>query len=120
MSIQCEWEEPDAEVRLNPARALHLYRIVQEAINNSVRHGKARRVLVTCQVSGDDLVIDVADDGNGLSKKTAAKPGLGLRIMRHRAKIAEIELTAGRAEPAGGTRVRCRCKMDDADTTVSP
>ena len=41
--VNCEWKYGGEPVPLDPKRAVHLYRIVQEAVSNSVKHGKATR-----------------------------------------------------------------------------
>lgn len=111
--IACEWDFAGEELPLEPRRALHLYRIVQEAVSNSVKHGKAKRVRISAVTSGTSLTLVVADDGSGLSKKTISNPGLGLRIMAYRARMVGAKLTAERAGDAGGTIVRCNCSLDE-------
>jgi len=69
------------------ATATHLYRIAQEAISNAVRHGKAKHVTITLAMEGDDCVLRIEDDGTGLPEPLPANPGMGLRIMQHRAAM---------------------------------
>jgi signal transduction histidine kinase len=113
LGIQCEWDNAAGDPPLDPKRALHLYRIVQEAVSNSVKHGKAKRVRISASLAGRELVLVVSDDGSGLSHKTISNPGLGLRIMEYRARMVGAELTAERAGPDGGTVVRCTCRIDE-------
>jgi signal transduction histidine kinase len=113
--IDCVWEcdcgdgePPDLE----HARALHIYRIVQEAVTNSFRHGRAKRVQIKLTSSGNDvLTVTVSDDGSGLSEKTTHRPGLGLRIMEYRAKMLGASLSVERASVSGGTIVTCSCPI---------
>jgi PAS domain S-box-containing protein len=82
----------------------HLFRIVQEAVNNAARHSGAGQI--TVDVAADRLrtTVTVTDDGAGMPAD-ADPGGMGLRIMRHRARmiggILEIRPAAG-----GGTVVR--------------
>jgi signal transduction histidine kinase len=114
--ITCQWDFAGEALPLDPKRALHLYRIVQEAISNSVKHGKARRVRIGALVDNGDLTLIVTDDGSGLSRKTISNPGLGLRIMAYRARMVGAQLIAERAGDAGGTIVRCTCRLDAVES----
>ncbi len=90
----------------NNAVATHLYHIVQEAVNNALRHGKARRVKITLFAIRDEVCLAITDNGCGMdpSKKNE---GLGLSIMGYRAKSIRADLLI-RSENMKGTRVICR------------
>jgi signal transduction histidine kinase len=109
--IDCEWEYDGDEIPLDPKRAVHLYRIVQEAVSNSVKHGKAKRVRITATTKENELTLIVVDNGSGLSRKTITHPGLGLRTMAYRARMVGAELTAERVADPGGTIIRCTCHI---------
>ncbi|WP_207770119.1 sensor histidine kinase [Frankia canadensis] len=89
------------------------YRIVQEALTNTVRHARATRVGVTITYSADAVGIDIVDDGQGTgpggpaSVLTDAAPGEGHGIlgMRERANLLGGQLWAGPIR-AGGFQVR--------------
>ena len=95
--------------------AIHVYRVLQEALNNVARHSGASRVWVRLRISADCLELEVEDHGAGLAPTAVAAPdssnrqgrrrGLGLVAMRERAAIAggTIEF---RSVPGGGTLVR--------------
>jgi len=78
------------------------YRIVLEALTNVVRHAKARSCRVTLEF-GSDLVIEVSDDGHGLTE--SARAGVGLASMRERAEELGGHFSLD-STPATGTRVR--------------
>jgi signal transduction histidine kinase len=86
---------------------VHLYRIAQEAISNAVRHGKAKHVEVRLRSSSGVLLMQIADDGSGIDPAAASMNGMGLRIMRYRARMigAQIDI---RHRQLGGTEVLCR------------
>jgi signal transduction histidine kinase len=80
-------------------------RVFQEAIHNSLRHGKATRITARLAArAGQSITLDVTDDGQGFDA-TARTPGRGLIGMRERARelggVAMIETT-----PSAGTHVR--------------
>ena len=85
---------------------LSVYRVVQEALTNTLRHAFASRAWVFVRRRDTDLEVEVLDDGAGPSA-TAALDGRGLVGMRERVALfgGEIE-TGARAE--GGFRVRAR------------
>jgi PAS domain S-box-containing protein len=90
----------------------HLYRIAQEAITNAVKHGQAKSVRLHLSAVHGKVRLVVADDGQGLPADVSAAPGLGLRIMRYRARIAHGDVRIERGEPSG-TRVLCECPIDE-------
>ena len=85
--------------------ATHVFRIAQEAINNSVKHAKAENIEVTLRPNGDRIELTVSDDGSGFSPDTK-RDGLGLRIMHYRARRIGGALEVATTEK-GGTRVTC-------------
>ncbi len=93
---------------IDEAMASHLYRITQEAINNAVRHGRARAVVVSLQVNADKVQLSVSDDGIGLPAHAAEGPGMGLKIMNYRARMMGGVVDVG-PRRSGGTRVHCVC-----------
>lgn len=97
----------DGEINLPGETLLHLYRVAQEAINNSVKHGKAKTVSLDLIGRSDRVELTILDDGNGLSAQTRAHPGVGLQIMQYRAKMIGATLSLERISARGGTRVRC-------------
>ncbi len=86
--------------------ATQLYRIAQEAITNSLKHGHAANIRVSLEARGHYITLKVADDGVGLPNPDEAPGGMGLRIMRYRAGQIGAHFTA-RNGPTGGTVVTC-------------
>jgi len=88
---------------------VHVFRILQEALNNALRHAAASRIEVRLAGSGEEAVLEVVDDGVGFTDVDAT--GLGLGHMRERARILggrlEIDTEAGR-----GTVVRLTFPVD--------
>ena len=83
-------------------------RIIQEALTNARRHSGAKNVTVSLEREGNDLLIEVSDDGRGFGPETT--PGVGLGSMRERAALSggdlEIESSVGQ-----GTNVRLRVPL---------
>jgi signal transduction histidine kinase len=98
--------------RLNATVETALYRAVQEALTNVVRHSRAGRVLIQADREGATLVCQVADDGIGF--ETAApngRAGLGLKGMRERLN-AVGGLLQVISLPGDGTRIRLQVPME--------
>jgi len=93
--------------------ALQVYRIVQEALGNALKHSSSERIEVRLyreEAPGNGsrshrLVAEVTDFGTGMPCQLP-ECGMGLRIMRYRAESAGAELRIDQLEP--GTRVTCR------------
>jgi signal transduction histidine kinase len=87
-----------------------IYRIIQEALTNVVKHAGPARVHVEIRDDGDALVIEVNDDGRGLSGAPPYQPGADIRAhhgivgMRERVALYDGSLSVG-PRPEGGFRV---------------
>ena len=101
------------EATLEWELANHLYRIAQEAVRNAVRHGQARSIRLHLSSATAKVRLTVTDDGSGMPPGAVDGTGMGLKIMRYRARILGGEV---RFEPAegGGTRIVCECPIEPA------
>ncbi len=93
---------------LSGAAGIEVVRIVQEALTNIRRHSGARRATVTLGAAGDEMWIEVGDDGRGFGPGNS--PGMGLTGMRERALAIGGQLEVESEENAG-TRVRLRVAL---------
>ena len=87
--------------------ATHLYHITQEAVNNAIKHGKARHIVIALGASGGRGALTISDDGSGIQKVSAGNKGMGLHIMNYRAKMIGGILEVKPGKPHG-TVVTCR------------
>ena len=105
-AIPCEFRPSPLSVELPEDRAIGLFRIVQESLTNITRYAQASRVLVTLQEQGDELVLDVVDDGQGFDPVQArSRRSFGLLGMEERALALGGRVDISSA-PDQGTRVR--------------
>lgn len=120
-----EGEELEAEVEVTGGREggfdrdleLVVYRVVQEALSNVVRHADADRVRVRVARSGDGIVAEVEDDGRGFELPgtiETLESGLGLIGMQERAHAVGGELEIDTA-PGEGTRVRMTAPLPERE-----
>jgi signal transduction histidine kinase len=98
---------PDFEIA-DPDQSLHVFRIIQEALTNAVKHSQAKQVDIILDVQNDGegcplRVATIRDNGVGLPEKIR-EGGLGLRIMKNRASMAQVDLSID--STARGTTVK--------------
>ena len=84
----------------------HLYHIAREALNNALKHGKAKELLIALQVRGNDGILSICDNGTGFPDPAPNRGGMGLNIMNYRARMIGGSLEI-RANASGGTIVSC-------------
>lgn len=80
---------------------IQIYRIVQEAINNALKHGRAKKIDVLLEAQVDWMELTVTDDGSGLGSSENAAPGVGLSIMNHRAAALGGEIAVQNGSSSG-------------------
>ncbi len=102
--IKCQYVCNKPVLFTDSAAAIHVYRITQEAVNNAIKHGKAKHVVITLDRAGDSVSIMVEDDGVGFPRVLPERRGMGLQIMQYRASLIGANISIRRG-PAGGTTV---------------
>lgn len=112
IKINTEGSAP-AGLHLNSARALNIVFIVQEAINNALRHASATKIGVTSEYTSGQWKLCVADDGKGFYREAAdeKKESYGLQNMKERAEAASSHLLID-SGPNEGTTVRLSVAME--------
>jgi signal transduction histidine kinase len=104
--VRCRFQHQGSAVAASAPACAQLFRIAQEALGNALRHGGASAIDITLAVDEQATCLIVADDGCGFDQNDAS-PGMGLRIMEHRAQMISGSL-AVLSQPGQGTRVVCR------------
>ncbi len=99
--------------RLDPEAELAVYRVVQEALTNSLKHAGAKTIEIDLTESDNSIVARVRDDGCGFDLEGSAMNGLGLGGMRERARLLGGELKIGSAT-SRGTEVVLRLPLEPA------
>jgi signal transduction histidine kinase len=109
--IDCRFE-CDTTLRVRGDSAgVHLYRIVQEAVSNAIRHGKANHIVIGLEHQNDHVELVVRDDGIGIHGHTEDSQGMGLDVMNYRASIVGGRLDVSQGGE-GGTIVACEFPTD--------
>ncbi|HEX3431172.1 MAG TPA: ATP-binding protein [Rhizomicrobium sp.] len=97
--------------------AENLYRIVQEAVRNAVKHGGAKEIVIQLFSLRGRVALTIKDDGSGCNLRAAQNSGMGLRIMRHRARAIGSDFAID-AHETGGTVISVvpqSAKADELD-----
>ncbi|HRA49020.1 MAG TPA: HAMP domain-containing sensor histidine kinase, partial [Thermomicrobiales bacterium] len=117
--LPCTLEVIGEELRLPPEVRLAVYRIVQEALHNAVRHARADEALVRIEWLGERLRVTVQDNGSGFDLSSdRRRTGLGLLSMRERASSigARLEIIS---RPGSGTAIIVERATSDIDLTLA-
>ena len=115
--IQVQYQKTGASPPVADGVAIHVYRVVQEALNNLAKHSKASSAWVRLDFSQDHVRLEVEDHGIGLpdEKRTGIRRGIGMVAMRERAALLRGKIEFLR--PAGGgTLVRLEVPLSAAGT----
>lgn len=111
----------DAEAQLptlDGAKATAVYRLLQESLNNTIKHARAASVWVSLGVEGDAMYLAVEDDGRGFDDG-ATRPGMGLTGIRERFEMLEGEVQVD-SRPGAGTRISGSVPVEYGATRRAP
>ena len=103
---KCVLEVDEEVVVLDDAVAGHIFRIAQEAVTNAMKHSGGAEVAIRFGKIDGRMHLEVSDNGKGLAEKPALDQGIGLELMRHRAKIINATLDI-ESKPGHGVTVTC-------------
>lgn len=87
MEVNGNWVEPDQQV------GWHLYRTLQELLNNIIKHAYASRFNVRVSLTDGHYRLEVSDDGVGIPESSIERAGLGLRSIQERAELHQGKVT---------------------------
>jgi PAS domain S-box-containing protein len=114
--IVCEVRLPEEPLDLPRVAATAVFRVFQETLTNVARHAHATRVRVQLRAEGDHLVLEVEDNGRGISPEAlSSTKSLGLLGMEERAAVLGGQVMVTPAAPHG-TRVTLRLPRAADDT----
>ncbi len=119
MRIPCRVLCADHDVSASEDTEVAIFRIFQEALTNVSKHARANTVEVRLMQEGDEIVLQVADDGVGIASIDFAKPrSFGLRGMRERVAGlgGSIEI---RSQPGMGTELVLRAPITARETPAA-
>jgi signal transduction histidine kinase len=110
--LRCIERYPDEELLLTPDASIAVFRIVQEALTNILKHARAKTIEIIIETRPRWLVVRICDDGVGLpAERLHALRSHGLAAMRHRVTGLGGQLQAQRPA-SGGTQIEVRLPLE--------
>ena len=110
--LKCNERYPEEELQLLPQAAIAIFRTVQEALTNVLKHAGATSIDIAVEVIGSELVLQLSDDGRGLSADRLKSPGShGLAAMRHRIESLGGRFSLGNLGGSGGALICARVPL---------
>ena len=108
--------------RPSPAEEIALFRVAQEALNNVIKHARARAIGIQLQQDAQSITLVIADDGQGFDmtrKSLSGAYGMGTTTMRERAAAIGATLTISSTSGAG-TRVAVQLPWPRTTVPIDP
>ncbi|NRR29403.1 response regulator [Oxalobacteraceae bacterium] len=115
LACHCRIAPQVAALELGPERSTMLFRVVQEALTNVVRHAQARNVRIEVLLEGAYLLLSVADDGQGIAaERLLNRDSWGIQGMHERSRhfAGELKLSG---TPGQGTTLQLRLPLEEND-----
>jgi len=109
--LTCRQQFPEDEPAFSRAGAITLFRVVQEALANIIKHSRAREVDIALECIDQHVVLTIGDDGVGSTMEALIRPKAhGIAGMRHRVHVlgGRLDITT---VPSGGTRIRVQVPL---------
>lgn len=104
--LEARFEADGTLPEIGQEASTQLFRIVQEAVNNVIKHSEANEIAIVLRRHKSNLILSVLDDGIGLPDDFDGESGIGMETMQYRARAIGAELSV-HDRPEGGTEVRC-------------
>jgi signal transduction histidine kinase len=104
--VEISFESEDIPEKLTPEIALCVFRVLQEALQNAIKHSGAQKFEVSLKGASNELQLVVLDSGVGFNfEQMNARLGLGLTSMKERVRLIDGQLFID-SSPQGGTRIQ--------------
>jgi len=104
--VRCQFSTEGQLPKVEDGAALHLYYIAQEAVLNAAKHGRADNISISLARANDRFTLAIRDDGSGFELSNRGFGGMGIRIMRYRARVIGATLDL-KSQPGQGTQISC-------------
>ena len=114
--VSISYEKSGKPFPVNGSAGIHIYRVVQEALNNVTRHSGAREAWVRLRFLPQLLEVEVEDHGTGFVSPQA-RQGIGLVAMRERAELVDGKIEFSQPSE-GGTRVRLTVPRERSESSA--
>ena len=107
--MKVQFHQEGTEVQFNEQKAIFLFRIFQEVLNNILKHSKATEVIVNLKYLNESFNLEIKDNGIGFNvsekkESTAATSGVGLKSLFNRGRLIGADISIN-SQPGEGTSV---------------
>jgi len=109
----------DVEIgdEIGPEKAFMAYRMVQEGINNTIKHAEAKNIVITVSDKGNKIALVLKDDGKGFKVSYKILRNNGLQNLQKRANVINAELTID-SKPNHGTKISIFILKDNSNAAA--
>ena len=109
--LQCFFNYSQENVEVNKDLAINVFRIIQEALTNVVKHAEAKTIHINMYNKKEKLVLEIKDDGKGIEKKNLNKSNsFGIIGIRERAELFKGKMEI-KSKPGQGTMIRVKLPL---------
>lgn len=115
--LNCRFEYDHPIIVKEHSTATHLYRIVQEAVNNAIQHGRADQIIIQLAAHDGQTTLCVKNNGIDIAENIDSIKGIGIHSMTYRAKMIGASLTIQSDEPQGTV---ITCSWEDSQVKELP
>jgi PAS domain S-box-containing protein len=112
INFNIDTEKTDCEDSINDEVSYNSFRIIQEFLNNSIKHADANEISCLIDSDEDYCKIIIKDNGKGFDKTDSKSMGMGIQNMKKRAKLFQIGLEF-ESEPNIGTSLKLKIPKSD-------
>lgn len=111
--VECEFHCQDPVLIDNNETAVHLFRIAQEAVSNSIKHGNASKITIRLsRADTDKIQLSIQDNGAGFKQTGRSGHGMGMRLIRYRSNmIGGSAVWMENTDPERGLTVQVACPL---------
>ncbi|MCP4134611.1 MAG: PAS domain-containing protein [bacterium] len=101
--VECIISEQESDVEAG--EATHLFYIAMESVTNSIKHGKAKKIIIRFVRDSSGFHMSICDNGTGENADIGLYPGMGLHIMKYRAEIIGARFETSYSSPETGFEI---------------
>ena len=101
--VQCSFHKSGIEYNLNSEQELLVFRIIQEATANAIKHANPTAIEINFNYLPGLFTVTITDDGSGFDAEKVTTSGLGLTNMQERAKLLNGKMIISSGEGKGST-----------------
>ena len=122
--IQCKFVTEGEDFLIDAKKEIILYRMIQEILNNILKHADATEISIQMNYTGTDFILDITDNGKGFNPEATSnlsikEAGSGLRNLQKRAQLVGASLQIN-SQPSIGTNIHIVLPKPSPDVITQP